>query len=141
MNGKPSNLLSGENTSDVLKGMPASSIKNIEVITDPGAKYDAEGIGGIINIITTKNALQGYTGTVRANASTLGRMGGGGYLSAKIGSLGLTANYNYNHNNSPWNDSYSTRENMIKGKESIMNQTGRSKSKGAIPVWLFGSQL
>ena len=131
MNGKPSNLLSGENTSDALKGMPASSIKNIEVITDPGAKYDAEGIGGIINIITTKNALQGYTGTVRANASTLGRMGGGGYLSAKIGSLGLTANYNYNHNNSPWNDSYSTRKNMIPGRESIMNQDGRSKNKGS----------
>lgn len=130
MNGKPSNLLSGENTSDVLKGMPANSIKNIEVITDPGAKYDAEGIGGIINIITTKNALQGYTGTIRANASTLGRIGGGGYVSAKIGSLGLTANYNYNRNNSPWNDSYSTRENMIPGKESIMNQNGRSKSKG-----------
>lgn len=130
MNGKPSNLLSGENASDVLKGMPASSIKNIEVITDPGAKYDAEGIGGIINIITTKNALQGYTGNVRANASTLGRFGGGGYLSAKVGSLGLTANYNYNQNNSPWNESYSTRENMGVGRESIINQNGRSKNKG-----------
>ena len=130
MNGKPSNLLSGENSSDVLKGMPASSIKNIEVITDPGAKYDAEGVGGIINIITTKNALQGYTGNVRANASTLGRFGGGAYISAKIGSLGLTANYNYNNQNSPWTDSYMNRENLIPGKESIMNQNGRSKRKG-----------
>ena len=43
------------------------------MITDPGAKYDAEGIGGIINIITTKNALQGYTGTVRVTGSSLGR--------------------------------------------------------------------
>lgn len=136
MNGKPSNLLSGENASDVLKGMPASSIKNIEVITDPGAKYDAEGIGGIINIITTKNALQGYTGNVRANASTLGRFGGGGYLSAKVGSLGLTANYNYNQNNSPWNESYSTRENMGAGREGIINQNGRSKNKGPFQ---FGS--
>lgn len=136
MNGKPSNLLSGENASDVLKGMPASSIKNIEVITDPGAKYDAEGIGGIINIITTKNALQGYTGNVRASASTLGRFGGGGYLSAKVGSLGLTANYNYNQNNSPWNESYSTRENMGAGRESIINQNGRSKNKGPFQ---FGS--
>lgn len=62
--------MSGENASDVLKSMPASSIKNIEVITDPGSKYDADGVGGIINIITSKNAMQGYTGTVRANAST-----------------------------------------------------------------------
>ena len=87
MNGKPSNLLSGDNASDVLKSMPASSIKNIEVITDPGSKYDAEGVGGIINIITTKNALQGYTGTIRANASTLGSFGGGGYVSMKAGSV------------------------------------------------------
>ena len=78
--------------------MPANSVKNIEVITDPGAKYDAEGIGGIINIITTKNALQGYTGTVRVNGSSLGRVGGGGYISLKAGKFGLTANYNYNYN-------------------------------------------
>ena len=45
MNGKPSNLLSN-NPSVVLKSMPASSVKNIEVITEPGVKYDAEGIGG-----------------------------------------------------------------------------------------------
>ena len=85
MKGKPSNLLRGDNASDVLKSMPASSIKNIEVFTDPGSKYDAEGVGGIINIITTKNALQGYSGTIRANASTLGSFGGGGYVSMKAG--------------------------------------------------------
>lgn len=130
MNGKPSNLLSGENASDVLKGMPASSIKNIEVITDPGAKYDAEGVGGIINIITTKNALQGYTGNVRADASTLGRFSGGGYISAKIGKLGLTANYNYRQQNSPYTDSYTTREEFTEGKEGVLTQNGRNKRKG-----------
>lgn len=102
--------MSGDNASDVLKSMPASSIKNIEVITDPGSKYDAEGVGGIINIITTKNALQGYTGTIRANASTLGSFGGGGYVSMKAGKFGITANYGYNYRNSPWNDTYSMRD-------------------------------
>lgn len=132
MNGKPSNLLSGSNASDVLKSMPASSIKNIEVITDPGSKYDAEGVGGIINIITTKNALQGYTGTVRANASTLGSFGGGGYVSLKVGKLGLTANYGYNRRNSPWNDSYNERRanDQADGGESLLTEKGRSKRKG-----------
>lgn len=134
MNGKPSNLLSGENASDVLKSMPASSIKNIEVITDPGAKYDAEGVGGIINIITSKNAMQGYTGTVRANASTLGSFGGGGYVSLKVGNLGLTANYGYNNRNSPWNDSHSERETdedrLAEGRPTKLIEDGRSKYKG-----------
>ena len=131
MNG---NLLSGENASDVLKSMPASSIKNIEVITDPGSKYDAEGVGGIINIITSKNAMQGYTGTVRANASTLGSFGGGGYVSLKVGNLGLTANYGYNNRNSPWNDSHSERETdedrLAEGRPTKLIEDGRSKYKG-----------
>lgn len=134
MNGKPSNLLSGQNASDVLKSMPASSIKNIEVITDPGSKYDAEGVGGIINIITAKNALQGYTGTVRANASTLGSFGGGGYVSLKVGNLGLTANYGYNNRNSPWNDSHSERftdaDKLAGGQPTKSIEDGRSKYKG-----------
>ena len=129
MNGKPSNLLSN-NPAEVLKSMPANSVKNIEVITDPGAKYDAEGIGGIINIITTKNALQGYTGTVRVNGSSLGRVGGGGYVSLKAGKLGLTANYNYNRERDPWNDANSVREDLQNDGEHFLTQNGRRKSRG-----------
>lgn len=51
MNGKPSAMLSG-NPKETLKAIPASIVKNIEVLTNPGAKYDAEGVGGILNIIT-----------------------------------------------------------------------------------------
>lgn len=63
LNGKPSNMITN-NPSQVLKSMPANSIKDIEVITDPGAKYDAEGVGGIINIITDKRVDDGYSGSV-----------------------------------------------------------------------------
>jgi hypothetical protein len=59
INGKESALVA-KNPSEVLKSMPASNIEKIEVITTPPAKYDAEGLAGIINIITKKNADQGY---------------------------------------------------------------------------------
>lgn len=135
LNGKPSTLLSGENAADALKSMPANSVKNIEVITEPGAKYDAEGVGGIINIITSRNTLDGYTGTIRADASALGRFGGGGNASVKAGKFGLTANYNYQYNNSPWSDAESYRETKGAEKE-YLNQLGRSKSSGPFQ---FGS--
>lgn len=133
MNGKPSNLLSGGNASEALKSMPANSIKNIEVITDPGAKYDAEGIGGIINIVMTRNKLQGYTGTVRANASSFGTFGAGGYLALKKNKLGLTANYGYNNRNTPWYNSRTVREtekDAIEGNmPSRLIEKGRSKNR------------
>lgn len=135
LNGKPSTLLSGQNAADALKSMPANSIKNIEVITEPGAKYDAEGVGGIINIITSRRTLDGYTGTVRANVTALGRLGGGGNISLKAGKFGLTANYNYNYNRSPWTDSESFQESKIDDKERL-TELGRGKNKGAFQ---FGS--
>lgn len=135
LNGKPSTLLSGENAADALKSMPANSIKNIEIITEPGAKYDAEGVGGIINIITSRNTLDGYTGTIRGEASALGRFGAGGNASIKAGKFGLTANYNYRYNNSPWTDSESYRETKT-GEKELVNQLGRNKRKGPFQ---FGS--
>jgi outer membrane receptor protein involved in Fe transport len=97
MNGKETGMMTN-NPSQVLKSMPASSVKSIEVITDPGAKYDAEGIGGIINIVTD-HSLNGLTGTVRGAVSTLGGYYGGLYLSTKKGKFGITANLNYNNQN------------------------------------------
>lgn len=129
MNGKPSGLLSN-NPSEVLKSMPASSVKNIEVITDPGAKYDAEGVGGIINIITVRNVLQGYTGSVSAGASVRREYEVGAFVSARIGKLGLTANYNYEYENGPWMQSEAVRENLVNDANRFLNQIGKNKEKG-----------
>lgn len=74
VNGKPNNMMSN-NPSEVLKNMPANSVKKIEIITNPGPKYDAEGVGGIINIITTGKGMEGYSLTVGTNYNTQGRIG------------------------------------------------------------------
>ena len=111
VNGKPNNMMSN-NPTEVLKSMPANSIKNIEVITNPGPKYDAEGVGGILNIITVGGGLEGYTATFSGNVSNMGA-GGGLFGTIKSGKLTLSARYNYNHNNSPRNYSGGTRRTFL----------------------------
>jgi len=70
INGKPSTAF-GSSITDVLQSIPASQIKSIEVITNPGAKYDAQGLGGIINIILKKSTAQGVNGNVSLTAGTI----------------------------------------------------------------------
>ena len=72
INGKPTPF----EASDALAQIPASSIENIEIITNPSAKYDPDGAAGIINIITKKEAQNGWNGIVNASASTLGSYSG-----------------------------------------------------------------
>lgn len=68
INGRNSSSIS-RNFADVIKSMPAASIKRIEVITNPSMKYDAEGTGGVLNIITAKSRFDGYNGRVSLMAS------------------------------------------------------------------------
>ena len=94
-NGHPDPSLSGQNLKDILKAIPASTIKRIEVITDPGAKYDAEGTTAILNIVMMSSSkLQGVSGNVNSDVDTHGSVRLGTYLTTKVGKLTTTVNYN-----------------------------------------------
>ena len=61
---------------EALQTIPASTIDNIEIITNPSAAYDPDGVSGIINIITKKSKLEGISGIANLNAGMLGQLGG-----------------------------------------------------------------
>ena len=106
-NGHPDPSLSGQNLKDILKAIPASTIKRIEVITDPGAKYDAEGTTAILNIVMMSNTkLQGVSGNVNSDVNTHGSVRLGTYLTTKLGKLTTSVNYNYADQNKKQTENY-----------------------------------
>ncbi|MGH2563793.1 MAG: TonB-dependent receptor, partial [Ginsengibacter sp.] len=89
INGKPSAAF-GSDITEVLQAIPASQIKSIEVITTPGAKYDAQGLGGIINIILKKNNSHGVNGNVSLTGGTRTENGSFNF-NARKGKFGMNA--------------------------------------------------
>ncbi|HLA57743.1 MAG TPA: outer membrane beta-barrel protein, partial [Puia sp.] len=98
INGKESALMA-KNPSDVLRSMPATNIERIEVITTPPAKYDAEGLAGIINIITKKKMDEGYNIGLNGRLNSVWGPGinlNGTFKKGKFGFSGF-AGYNVRH--------------------------------------------
>ena len=94
LNGRETAMFA-QNVKEALKGFPGALITKIEVITSPSAKYDAEGVGGVINIITKKKVV-GYNGSLNTHTSTIGWTNLNANFSAKFGKIGITANYGVN---------------------------------------------
>jgi ferric enterobactin receptor len=89
INGKPSGMF-GSNIVEALQAIPASQIKSIEVMTSPGAQYDAAGTAGIINIVLKDNKMKGVNGSVNVSAGT--RLENGSFnFNARKGDIGINA--------------------------------------------------
>lgn len=129
VNGKTSTLMS-KNYKDVLKSMPAGSIKSIEVITNPPSKYDAEGIAGIINIITVRKTNNGYNGSLSAGADQFGGFNGSAYIAAAVGKFNLSANYFGGTYRRPSSTGDTYTENYFNDTYHYQTSHSRNKNRG-----------
>ncbi len=136
VDGKPNPMMSS-NPSQIFKSIPASMVKNIEVITNPGARFDAEGAGGVLNIVMQRTGpdgssamsqVNGYSGTLRGQASTRG-FGGGAFLNIQQGKFTISANTFFNRQKMDGTEVDMTREQTTGLGTSTMkmHQEGETK--------------
>lgn len=101
IDGRPTGMVV-DNQAQILEQIPASSIESIEVITNPSSKFEAEGEGGIINIILKKEKREGYNGLASVNVGTNNRY-----------NASISGNYRYRKFN--FNGSYDFRRDNRNG--------------------------
>ncbi|KQB99450.1 TonB-dependent receptor domain-containing protein [Pedobacter sp. Hv1] len=98
IDGKPS-LIAGGSVAQILQSIPASSIESVELITNPSAKYDAEGQSGIINIVLKRNKKLGFNGSVALTAGNRDNYNANTSLSFQNKRVNLYGNYSYRYGN------------------------------------------
>ncbi len=92
IDGKPSELL-GLGSGDILSNIPATDIESVELVTNPSARYDPEGTGGILNIILKKKIAGGLNGTISATAGTGDKYNGSMNISYRLSSFNLFGSF------------------------------------------------
>ncbi|MFN6092866.1 MAG: TonB-dependent receptor domain-containing protein [Bacteroidota bacterium] len=111
IDGKPSSLGGGDKAS-LLQQLPAGSIDQIEIITNPSARYDAEGMAGIINIKTKKDKRSGINGSVTLGAGTRDKYNGGVSFNNRTKKTNLNLSYNFREETRR-SSGFSTRQNEL----------------------------
>lgn len=135
INGKPSTIVD-RNPQDILRNMPAAGIDKLEVITTVPAKYDAEALDGIINIVTTKKISDGYLGNVNtSHRFPVGGPGMGGSFTIKDGKFGISGFMGGSLFDSP---PTTNSTNRYTGTTTLLQRTGvKAEGKNGY----FGSDL
>ncbi|MCC5919185.1 MAG: TonB-dependent receptor [Cyclobacteriaceae bacterium] len=120
INGRPTNMMASD-TESVLEQFPANTIESVELITNPSSRYEAQGSGGIINIILKKNKLQGFNGQVNGAVGTRDKYNGGVNLNYRSGKMNAYTSYAF-QSRRLWQESESFRENFRPGSTPIIDQ-------------------
>lgn len=111
IDGKPATLMGGDITS-ALQSLPASSIESVEVITNPSARYDAQGTTGIINIVTKKDGRKGFNGSATVGAGTRDKYNGNLSLNLRKNKWNFFFNSSYRLNKT-FNNVTTNRQDIV----------------------------
>lgn len=119
IDGRPSTMPIAQ----LLKQMPSSAIEKVEVVTNPSAKYDPEGMSGILNIITKKDKASGINGNLNASYGygKYGKTNLSGGLNYRKGKFSVSTNLNY-YNGAFWYGGLQDRSYLLNGTENFQNQ-------------------
>lgn len=129
-NGHLDPTLSSISAKDILKAIPASTIRQIEVITEPGAKYDAEGTSAVLNIITSSNSLiKGATGMLSSSINNNGTNRSSAYTATSIGKTTVSANYAFTQFPTKENES-SIHSSVLYRNGQVLDMLRQSQSRG-----------
>lgn len=112
----------------ILKSLPATSIKKIEVVTSPGAKYDADGISGVINIVTQGARFEGHLTDISAGLSTTGG-NTNVYNTTKIGKFSSEIVASYSYVTTPKSSNETERENLSSSSQAYLNKLNEYKDR------------
>lgn len=124
IDGRPANT-GGQSIGDILASIPAGSIESIELVTNPSAKYDAEGTAGIVNIKLKKKSNLGINGMVSTNAGTGDKYNSSVNLNYKLEHINFFGNFDFRINNF-MNEGNSVRNAFYTGSTNslLQNSTG-----------------
>jgi iron complex outermembrane receptor protein len=126
INGRPSNL-SGDDAESILAQFPANSIKSVELITNPSSRYDAAGVGGIINIILKKNEKTGLNGQVNASIGTRDKYTAGFNMNYGLEKINIYASYNFQDRRT-FREGEGLRESFIPNVSPFLDQDNYGES-------------
>ncbi len=129
-NNTPQIFVDGRPTNLSLDQIPADAIETVEIITNPSAKFDASGgTAGILNVVLKKNKRVGYSGSIRSNVDSRGRIGLGGDINIRKDKVNFFLNANLNQRKSISNGT-TDRTTLIGSPNTSLQQLDRSVSKG-----------
>src|SRR5690606_4346611 len=137
--------MTGEALELFLQQFPAENIENIEVMANPSARYEAEGTGGIVNIVLKRGVSLGLTGNAFLNGGTRGQVGAGARATYQSGPLSIMGGtfLRLSRNET---DTYDLRQNLLADPITWLEQDGfsdRSNWSGNIDLraeYMFGEE-